>query len=86
MFHKNIEIESCYHLSIKWTIKKNDNMNSEDDNLIGCLVSLYVIVGQIMAFIYFIQYCKTDSLFSIIFIDSLLSEFKGMLWIVFIWF
>ena len=39
-----------------------------------------------MTVVFFIQYCKADdSLLEIIFIDSILSELKGLLWIFFIW-
>ena len=45
----------------------------------------YFIVSQIMTLVFFIQYCRTDSIVEIIFIDSVLSEIKGLLWIFFIW-
>ena len=60
-----------------------------DDTLSGILGFLlwgYGIVSQIMSLVFFIQYCKSDdSLLEIIFIDSVLSEIKGLLWILFIW-
>ena len=60
-----------------------------DDTLSGILGFLlwgYGIVSQIMSLVFFIQYCKSDdSLLEIIFIDSVLSEIKGLLWIIFIW-
>ncbi len=60
-----------------------------DDTLSGILGFLlwgYGIVSQIMSLVFFIQYCKSDdSLLEIIFIDSVLSEIKGLLWIFFIW-
>ena len=46
---------------------------------------IYFIIAEIMAVVFFIQYCKTDSLGEIIFIDSFLSELKGLLWVIFIW-
>lgn len=55
------------------------------DNLIGLLISIYLIISQIMTLVFFIGYCKIDdSLLEIVFIDSLLSELKGLLWIFFI--
>lgn len=47
---------------------------------------LYFIISQIMTIVFFIGYCRSDdSLLEIIFIDSFLSELKGLLWIFFIW-
>lgn len=54
-------------------------------NILGFLYAIYLIMSQIMTVVFFIQYCKTDSLLETIFIDSFLSEFKGLLWIIFIW-
>lgn len=54
-------------------------------NILGFLYAIYLIMSQIMTVVFFIQYCITDSLLEIIFIDSFLSEFKGLLWIIFIW-
>lgn len=51
----------------------------------GCLMSLYLLVSQIATVVFFISYCRTDSILEIIFIDSFLSEIKGLLWIFFIW-
>ena len=50
-------------------------------NILGFLYAIYLIMSQIMTVVFFIQYCRTDSLLEIIFIDSFLSEFKGLLWI-----
>lgn len=50
------------------------------------LTAIYIIISQIMTVVYFIQYCKTDdSILEIIFIDSVLSELKGLFWIFFVW-
>lgn len=54
-------------------------------NILSFLYAIYLIMSQIMTVVFFIQYCRTDSLLEIIFIDSFLSEFKGLLWIIFIW-
>ena len=54
-------------------------------NILGFLYAIYLILSQIMTVVFFIQYFRTDSLLEIIFIDSFLSEFKGLLWIIFIW-
>lgn len=54
------------------------------DSPIGCLVGVYGIASQIMSLIFFVEYCRADSLLSIIFIDTWLSELKGLLWPFFI--
>ena len=62
------------------------NNNDTGASIVGCLLSIYAIVSQIMSVVFFVQYCKgDDSLVEIIFIDSVLSELKGILWIFFIW-
>lgn len=53
--------------------------------VLGCLMYLYLIISQIATIVFFIGYCRTDSILEIIFIDSILSEIKGLLWIFFIW-
>lgn len=59
--------------------------NNVGSSIVGCLLSIYAIVSQIMSVVFFVQYCKADdSLVEIIFIDSVLSELKGILWIFFI--
>ena len=60
-------------------------MNDTINTITGFLMWAYGIISQIMALVFFIDYCKTDSLLEIIFIDSWLSEIKGILWIFFIW-
>ncbi len=52
----------------------------------GFLMWAYFIVSQIMSFVFFIDYCRSDdSILQIIFIDTLLSEIKGLFWIFFVW-
>ena len=60
-------------------------MDNALSTITGFLMWAYGIVSQIMALVFFIQYCKTDSILEIIFIDTWLSEIKGILWIFFIW-
>lgn len=54
-------------------------------NILGFLYATYLIMSQIMTIVFFVQYYRADSLLEIIFIDSFLSEIKGLLWIIFIW-
>ena len=51
----------------------------------GCLMGLYLLISQVMTLVFFIEYCRKDSILEIIFIDSWLSELKGLLWVFFIW-
>ncbi len=60
-------------------------MKELSNTITGILIWLYGIISQIMALVFFIQYCRKDSLLEIIFLDSWLSEIKGILWIFFIW-
>lgn len=53
-------------------------------NLIAVAMWIYGIISQIMTFVFFIEYCRTDSFFEILFVDTWLSEIKGFLWIFFI--
>lgn len=53
--------------------------------VLGCLFALYMPVSQIMALVFFVRYCKVDPLCEIIFVDTILAEIKGLLWIFFIW-
>ena len=46
-------------------------------NILGFLYAIYLIMSQIMTVVFFIQYCRTDSLLEIIFIDSFLSDGKN---------
>ena len=62
--------------------------NMEKYNPLGIVLGLlgwaYGIMSQIMSLVFFVRYCKTDSLLEIIFIDTWLSEIKGIFWIFFI--
>ena len=60
-------------------------MKDLSSTILSIALWLYGIISQIMTLVFFIQYCKNDSLLEIIFIDSWLSEIKGLLWIIFIW-
>ena len=62
---------------------KNDDVGS---SIMGLLMGLYFLLSQIMTVVFFIGYCRSDdSIIEIIFIDTILSELKGLLWIFFIW-
>lgn len=67
-------------------MSKNSSIGDVAAGIFGILAWLYMIVSQIMTIVFFIGYCRVDdSLLEIIFIDSVLSELKGLLWIFFIW-
>ena len=62
-------------------------MKDLGQTILGIILWLYGIMSQIMAIVFFIGYCRSnDSILEIILIDSWLSEIKGLLWIIFIWF
>ncbi len=54
------------------------------ESIIGFIMGIYGIISQIMTFVFFVDFCRTDSLLQILFIDTWLSELKGLLWIFFI--
>ena len=54
------------------------------EQIIGVIMWIYGIISQIMTLVFFIDFCKTDSFLQIIFIDTWLSELKGLLWIFFV--
>lgn len=61
-------------------------MKDLGEMILGIIFWLYGIISQIMTVVYFIEYCRTDdSLLKIILLDPILSEIKGILWIIFIW-
>lgn len=62
-------------------MKTNDFLSG----ILGFIMWAYLIVSQFMTLVFFIQYCRTDSIIEIIFLDAFLSEIKGLLWIFFIW-
>lgn len=54
--------------------------------VLGFFTMAYLVISQIMTVVFFIGYCRSDdSILEIIFLDSILSEIKGLLWIFFIW-
>jgi hypothetical protein len=54
------------------------------NSIIGIIAWIYGIISQIMTMVFFVQFCRTDSFWEILFIDTWLSELKGLLWIFFI--
>lgn len=64
------------------TIKKGDLIMQ---GFIGLIMWIYGIISQIMTFVFFVQFCRTDSFLEILFIDTWLSELKGLFWIFLIW-
>ena len=54
--------------------------------IVAAWVALFIggIISQIMTLVFFVNFCRTDSFFEILFIDTWLSELKGFFWIFFI--
>lgn len=63
---------------------KNNNINFKE-NLGGILLGLYFLISQIMAIYFWWEYAQEDSFLTTLLIDPFLAEFKGFLWIFFIW-
>lgn len=59
-------------------------MGNFGTGLMGILIYLYLIISQIMTIVFFIGYCRIDPIVEVIFIDSVLAEIKGLLWIFFV--
>lgn len=59
--------------------------NEGCSNCLGCLLCIYLAISELMAAVFFREYCLTDSIARILFIDPFLAEIKGLLWFVFIW-
>ena len=55
------------------------------EKIFAVIMWIYGIISQIMTLVFFIDFCRTDSFLQILFIDTWLSELKGILWIFFIW-
>lgn len=53
-------------------------------SIFGFVIMFYILGTQLMTVVFFIDYCRVDSIAEIIFIDSWLSEIKGLLWIFFV--
>lgn len=53
-------------------------------NFIAVAMWIYGVISQIMTFVFFVDFCRKDSLLEILFIDTWLSEIKGLLWVFFI--
>ena len=54
------------------------------NNVCAVAMWIYGVISQIMTFVFFVDYCRKDSFLEILFIDTWLSEIKGLLWIFFI--
>jgi hypothetical protein len=67
-----------------WWIKQLNIGDIFMENVLAVIAWIYGIISQIMTLVFFIEFCRTDSFFQILFIDTWLSEIKGILWIFFI--
>ena len=76
---------SCLGRITYWWIKQLIKGDTIMENIFAVIMWIYGIISQIMSLVFFIDFCRTDSFLQIIFIDTWLSELKGILWIFFIW-
>ena len=57
-----------------------------NNQFLTVLITIYVIISQVYATIFFIDICREwDSLLAIIFAGPIVAEFKALFWIFFIW-
>ena len=68
-----------------WWIKQLNIGDIVMESILAVIAWIYGIISQIMTLVFFIDFCRTDSFLQILFIDTWLSELKGILWIFFIW-
>lgn len=54
-------------------------------SVVTALLWIYGIISQICTVYFWWQYAKEDSFISVLTVDVLLAELKGLLWIFFIW-
>lgn len=55
------------------------------EKVVLVIVSLYTIISQIMAVVFFVDLCKAwDSILKIILLGPIWAEIKGILWIFFV--
>jgi hypothetical protein len=76
---------SCLGRITYWWIKQLIKGDTIMENIFAVIMWIYGIISQIMSLVFFIDFCRTDSFLQILFIDTWLSELKGILWIFFIW-
>ena len=76
---------SCLGRITYWWIKQLIKGDTIMENIFAVIMWIYGIISQIMTLVFFIDFCRTDSFLQILFIDTWLSELKGILWIFFIW-
>lgn len=48
------------------------------------IAMIYVFVAQIMAGVFFIEYCQQNSIIRSLFLGPIISEFKGLLWPIYL--
>ena len=76
---------SCLGRITYWWIKQLIKGDTIMENIFAVIMWIYGIISQIMSLVFFIDFCRTDSFLQILFIDTWLSELKGILWIFIIW-
>jgi len=59
--------------------------NDNGANFLMIILWLYVIISQFMTFYFWYQWAQDHSFWSTFIAGFFVSEFKGILWIFFIW-
>jgi hypothetical protein len=60
-------------------------MNERTTNVLSVIGYIYLIISQIMTIYFWWQYAHEHGFWGSIFIAPFVAEFKGILWVFFIW-
>ncbi len=55
------------------------------DNILSFIIIVYFLASQVMAVRFWIEWFADHTLINSIFLGTLVAEFKGLLWVLFIW-
>ena len=59
--------------------------NDSGSNILIFIVYIYMIISQISALYFWWQFAQHNSFWSSLLLGPFVAEFKGLLWIFFIW-
>jgi hypothetical protein len=59
--------------------------NNNFEGFLGLVAVIYIFISQIMALYFWWDWAQDHSFFSSLFLGPIVGEFKGLLWIFFIW-
>jgi hypothetical protein len=59
--------------------------NNNFQGFLGLVAVIYIVISQIMALYFWWDWAQDHSFLSTFFLGPIVGEFKGLLWIFFIW-